>query len=340
MERKACCRSTARSLYDWFAAAHAVEADEEYEAQLLAALSKYPVLAETLDQWADVRVGRLPPPDSATILKSPCPDCDGLVSVVIVGSPILRVVEQLCYLYGSLVTHWEYEDGNLRYTVREPDESDFRCFESIISAYVRGDDGQGIATPSLSQTPQFVRNVVTKSVEIGKLWIVAHELAHALQSSIAIYLDLQNWERQRLVAEFLDHDFPDVGPQTRKDWSIELDADIKATDLVFDALFERLDHIQEPRMRAETAAGMFCGGLNAALEGVYRLEVATIGERVTKKGFVPAHPPTLLRWRTSLARVGALAGDREGVDIAIYGKLIGGISAHFKTEHQRLHGLF
>lgn len=336
MHRKECCRSCAGQLYDAFAAANGVHPDAVFEARLLASISRYPRLEEELEHWAEVRVGLMPPPNSATILKASCLTCEELVSVVVVGSPLLRATESLFDLFGSLVTRWDYVGSKLMYETRKPDEGEIQRFDEIVSEYARGEIATDtITTPRMSApgVPHNARDVISRSIEIGQLWIVAHELSHALQSSVAIYLDLENLRARGWIEDILTYEFPEIGEDTRANWAVELGADVKATDIVFGALFDRMEKIKDHTMRRETAGGMLCGGLAVAVEAIYRLEVAVVGEEVTNEGYVPEHPPSRLRWKTSVERAGFLSRPRRNVDLACFGSILGGISQQFRTQH-------
>lgn len=109
---------------------------------------------------------------------------------------------------------------------------------------------------------------------------------------------------------------------------------------MFDALFDRMKTIENHTMRGETAAGMLCGGLAVAMEAIYRLEVALIGEEVRHEGYVPEHPPSHLRWKSNVERTGFLSRPRKDVDLACFGSILGGISQRFRTRHQKERKLY
>ncbi len=183
MPRKECCRSTAAQMFDAVAASDEMRPDSAFEAMLIASISRYPLLEEFLDQRAEVRVALLPPGESATIYKTSCSTCKHLVSLIIVGSPLLRAMDDLFDLFGSLITRWDRIEGTVHHEQRMPDEKDIQRFEEIVSEYVRAKPaadshlGRRLAEP---RVPKEVRDSMVKFVEIGQLWIVAHELAHAL----------------------------------------------------------------------------------------------------------------------------------------------------------------
>ncbi len=139
---------------------------------------------------------------------------------------------------------------------------------------------------------------------------------------------------QGWVEDVLTYEFPDIGAVTKSSWAVELDADVKATHIMFDALFDQMTGIDDHTLRGVTTGAMLCGGLAAALEGIYRLEVNIVGKRVKMGSYTPEHPPAHLRWKSNVHRIGQMSRTQDFGEIVGFANLLGRISKQFLSEHQ------
>jgi hypothetical protein len=99
--------------------------------------------------------------------------------------------------------------------------------------------------------------------------------------SAFLAITLPNYFHNRSELESL-LDTMDVGDRDHGYWLDELAADMVATEILFDSL------CLEANIPKEVAAANLCGGLAAACETLYQLEIAIIG---WGNVITPNHPP-------------------------------------------------
>ncbi|MBY5363561.1 hypothetical protein HFO97_27155 [Rhizobium leguminosarum] len=204
-------------------------------------------------------------------------------------------------------------------------------FEEIIQNYVElGHSHAPTVDIGTHAMPPEAREIFEEIIEIGQLWIVAHELAHFFRNSVMYHLDIHLMTKKVEVEQFVENVAPEQGEETQERWAEEMFADAIATDTLYVDLKESLSNDPSVADPAAYASLLLCGGIAVAVEVLYRLEIAFIGTRSKDPDFVPTHPPAVLRWKGSSGYAVALSG----IDQRHLGFLLAGLSARFATAHQ------
>ncbi|MDE1993637.1 MAG: hypothetical protein KGI75_14125 [Rhizobiaceae bacterium] len=311
-----CCGETVGAIEHAFLQKYGAIDNATELAKLTAVLEKYRRLAGSIRIFSELRVADIPAPAAAMIMRAKCPVCADEQAIIVVSSAILLAIEQLVSLYGSVVLAWDQEPK-----FRELTDADFAAFEQIIADFVeRGAASFSHIAPTMERAPRHVRAAFEKMIDVAKAWVVAHELAHFYHSSFMFSADPNFMETKHRIETLLERAAVDQGDLTKENWAVELFADAVATDTLAIDLQNHHDDIP--------ALERLLGGVGAALEVIYRLEIAVIGLRCMQPDFVPKHPPAALRWD-------AICGGREAKLAAV----LGTISQKFATQAQSTQGL-
>jgi hypothetical protein len=325
-----CCRSVANETYRSFLETQGLQENLTLSEHLFTSIAKYALFKKAIGLFAELKVANIPPPASAMRLSTRCPVCELEASTIVVSAPLLLTVWRLVSLFGGLIVTWRYDQDRLKVEHRTPEPPDLAEFNSIINDYVTGGPVPLLSLPErlkqFSSIDEGVRGIIHASIELGQLWIVAHELAHALRSDFMQLVDPRYIHNRQQIDSLLE-EMP-LGPRTRRLWAEELDADLVATDILFMNVASNLPSSTDIVFRREEAGSIVCGGLAAALEVIFRLESEILGSQAGQS-FVPVHPPVHLRWLVSSGYIKYLSVPRPGVDLLYLGGILGQVSKQF-----------
>ena len=296
-----CCQAEANHLFAGFSRHEECFENSHLLAEIKRVGARYPRFWNKCSFVADVRVADLRSPASALRLSTPCATCDLTVSVIVISSQLMLMIWRLTLLFGEIVETWDFATGRVEH--REPTPLEVAEFKAIIESYLYGHPTETL------DVPQFERRwsalipeaapIFRLSASLGQLWFVAHEFGHAWDESFLKYTEPFQFNNRAQLERTLSP--MNLGPRTERLWLDELAADIIATDLLFDSLAEQIDErcLDDASVLTRVAADIG-GGIAAACEALYQIEIATIGERSDWRDVVSSHPYPQMRWDINL----------------------------------------
>jgi hypothetical protein len=283
---------------------------------------RYAGIWNAIDEHADIQVANLRSPVSATSTSFRCPKCNDVATLVIVSAPLLLLIWRLMAIYMRAITLWNEDSGRTRIAFSEPTAAALADLRATVRDYLT----DSLVLPlkfedelkKVQNVPEFAKDTLYRAIDIGQLWVLAHEVAHAIFSNgSAKRSDHFKVIHKSIVEAVSTHD---LSPMTEDHWVEELTADLVGLALLFEAEVARFP----PALLTgapETVCGYLAAGVAAACEAMNQITLAS-SHRSDE-----THPPLDLRFEYAAQFMRQLPGVFWGASIFGYAQVLAKLSA-------------
>ncbi len=215
---------------------------------------------------------------------------------------------------------------------RKPAASEVAEFKAVIGHYLHAADAAQLSLEEYFARWQRIRSkngeTFFRCVELAVLWFLAHEVGHAIDSSVLVFTEPRFTHNRAVIDELLEGF--DLGPRTKRLWAAEIAADVIATEYLFDALINSAHAKVDPRQLSLIVAADVMGGVAAGCESLYQIELAVIGTRPDWDIYVPTHPPAHVRWKVILDYMTSTIRAKSDAEFSYQGMVLGTASKLFE----------
>ncbi|UPK68446.1 hypothetical protein [Chitinophaga filiformis] len=278
--------------------------------------------------YAEIRTANLKNNVTAQAITFRCPECRDNATLVIINAPLLLLIWRIATFFMGQIARWEFEDNKIIIEKRPPDEDLKSAFEKMLDEYLSGDTLDPLIVEEelekLNGIPEHCKEVFFNAIDYAQMWVVAHEVAHAISKDI-LSIALPEFAAIREGSENFVEGFNLYSSVAAK-WEEEFNADLTAILILFTTEGKRLNINMDDVYNREMIASQIAGGVGLACDVMYH---------IVRKNFPYynadandlEHPPLEIRWAVAKNYITHISTPRPTVSLFYIAETIGIISA-------------
>jgi hypothetical protein len=309
-----CCGESGRVLLRDYLAFECFDEDRALTSDLRARESANPAIKYLLTFLGEVYVVDLPPPALALRLSGRCPECGLTTSVIVIATHLLMTVRQILLIVAETIEGWEIEyNGRLKVEHGRPSAAQVAEWTELLAEF-RGDveprPGRFLSFDERwsALQPQ-VAAAFGATAGLAWLWFVAHEAAHAFETTSLSFPHERYHEIKAVIAADVASHVADV--EVARRYASELTSDTIAVDILWNGLMPGLAESHPIELARTMAAAEVAGAIALVCETFFRVEEATFLRQSDYGDRMPDHPSGSSRFRTMVSYLSHLSGEAD-----------------------------